>query len=161
MSAAKDRFTMNTTTSSDPQWRKKVGKDFALLFKVSWSMEGRFRTLLRKLDSVFVQTCESGPRRTHNVVEFLSWALPQGTPIRVGSTATPVGSKPTQPVIIVMLDWFAAHLSRETRDLLHKKGCLRLMLGGGLTAIVQVNDTHLRKPLNGHIRSIELRDAAR
>ena len=87
-------------------------------------------------------------------------ALPQGTPIHVGSkpTSSP-GSK--EPLVIVILDWYAAHISNEVRDILHKKGCMRLLLGGGLTSIVQVNDTHLHKPLNAITRALEVRDAAR
>ena len=157
VSATRDRFTMQTTTSSDPNWIRDTGKAFALLFKALWQLEAKLRTELRYPETVYVQTCESGSYRADNICDLLDWALPNYTPFNPPKKHK--GSKPT--LVAVILDWFAAHHCEDTRALLHKKGCMRIMLGGGLTAIVQGNDTHLHKPLNAYWRNLEVREAAR
>ena len=45
-------------------------------------------------------------------------------------------------------------------ELLDDLGHTQLMIGGGLTADVQVNDTHAHKPYNNHYRSLELSENA-
>ena len=60
-------------------------------------------------------------------MEFLEWALePAACP---------------QESIVVMLDWFSAHLSPEVAELVARKGHVLLFHGGGVTGIEQVNET--------------------
>ena len=78
-----------------------------------------------------VQFQERGSYRTEDVVEFLEWALPDAT--------TP------QEAMIVLLDWFAPHISEEVAGLIRRKGHVLLLHGGGVTGFEQVNAS----PLHG------------
>ena len=80
---------------------------------------------LRAPDWMLVQTQEKGSYRTHDVVTFLDWALPPA--------ACP------QDSIVVLLDWFSAHLSTEVAELVASKGHILLFHGGGVTGMEQVN----------------------
>ena len=74
---------------------------------------------------MLVQTQEKGSYRTHDAVTFLDWALPPA--------ACP------QDSIVVLLDWFSAHLSTEVAELVASKGHILLFHGGGVTGMEQVN----------------------
>ncbi len=74
---------------------------------------------------LLVQFQEKGSYRTEDMVEFLSWALPDAE--------TPRDS------IVVLLDWFAPHLSEEVHELVRRKGHVLLHHGGGVTGLEQVN----------------------
>ena len=76
-------------------------------------------------DWMLVQTQEKGSYRTSDVVGFLDWALP--------AAACP------QDSIVVMLDWYSAHLSPEVEALVASKGHILLFHGGGVTGMEQVN----------------------
>ena len=45
--------------------------------------------------------------------------------------------------MVVLLDWYAGHRTKEVEDLILNKGHLLLFHGGGCTPFGQVNDTHL------------------
>ena len=67
------------------------------------------------------------------MVEALEWMLPDA--------ATP------QESIVVLLDWFSAHLTEEVAEVIRRKGHVLLFHGGGCTPFTQVNDTHLHASL--------------
>ena len=117
------------------------------LFKASWQREDDLRAEVRCPKHVLIQTAEKGSYKTYNVVDFLRWVLP---------TAEEAG----QPAVL-LLDWYAAHLSDATTAAIEAKGHFKVMLGGCLTSGVQVNDTHVHGPFNRIYRSTELRDNAK
>ena len=43
----------------------------------------------------------------------------------------------------------------EVRQALWNRGCTLVIIGGGITGFVQVNDTHLHKPLKSDYRKKE------
>ena len=74
---------------------------------------------------ILAQFQERGSYRTEDCLDFLEWALePAACP---------------QQSTIVMLDWFAPHLSPEVAELVSKKGHMLLHHGGGVTGLEQVN----------------------
>ena len=64
---------------------------------------------------------ERGSYRRENVVDALRWGLPQA--------AT------SEDSIVVLLDWFSAHLSPEVLDCLRQLGHVPLYHGGGVTGV--------------------------
>ena len=75
---------------------------------------------------MLLQHQERGSYRSKDVSDFLEWALPEAM--------TP------QDSIVVMLDWYSAHLSDEVEETVHEKGHVLLHHGGGVTGLEQVND---------------------
>ena len=56
----------------------------------------------------------------------------------------------------MMLDWFSAHLHEDVRRLIvEEKGHCLLFHGGGVTGILQPNDTHVHEPLSKEIKRLE------
>ena len=53
---------------------------------------------------------------------------------------------------IDVLDDYAVHLMPEVRQALWRRGSILVIIVGGITGFVQVNDTHLHKPLKGEYR---------
>ena len=51
-----------------------------------------------------------------------------------------------------MLDDYAVHLMPEVRKALWDRGYVLVIIGGGITGFVQVNDTHLHKKLKSEYR---------
>ncbi len=94
---------------------------------------------------MLVQTQEKGSYRTDDMIAFLDWALP--------TAACPSES------IVVILDWFAPHLSEEVHELVSSKGHVLLHHGGGVTGLEQVNDTHLHACLQRLMEQAEVRIA--
>ena len=78
---------------------------------------------------MLLQTQEKGSYRTEDMLEFLDWALP--------TAACPEES------VVVLLDWFSAHLSEEVAELIARKGHILLHHGGGVTGLEQVNASRL------------------
>ena len=81
---------------------------------------------------LLVQFQERGSYRTEDVLEFLEWALePAACP---------------EQSIIVLLDWYSAHLDPAVAAVVARKGHVLLHHGGGVTGIEQVNDA---RPVQG------------
>ena len=57
---------------------------------------------------------------------------------------------------IYVLDDYAVHLQPEARKALRKRGYALVVIGGGITGSVEVNDTHLHKPLKAAYRRLSL-----
>jgi len=72
-----------------------------------------------------IQRQEKGSYRTEDVVAFLEWCLP--------------AAMSPQESIIVMLDWYVAHLSDEVAEVVRRKGHVLLFHGGGVTGLEQIN----------------------
>ena len=59
----------------------------------------------------------------------------------------------------MMLDWFSAHLHEDVKRLIvEDKGHCLLFHGGGVTGILQPNDTHVHEPLSKEFKRLEQND---
>lgn len=56
---------------------------------------------------------------------------------------------------IYVLDDYAVHLMPEVRKALWSRGYILVIIGGGITGFMQVNDTHLHKQLKSEYRKKE------
>ena len=54
---------------------------------------------------------------------------------------------PRRRRVLYLLDWFAPHQSQKLKDIVHEAGHAILLIGGHLTSLVQVEDTHLHGPM--------------
>ena len=57
---------------------------------------------------------------------------------------------------IYVLDDYAVHLMPEVRRELFKLGYILVIIGGGITGDIQINDTHFHGPLKAKYREIEM-----
>ena len=57
---------------------------------------------------------------------------------------------------IYVLDDYAVHLMPEVRKALLKRGYVPVIIGGGITGDIQINDTHLHGPLKAQYRKHEM-----
>ena len=48
---------------------------------------------------------------------------------------------------IYVLDDYAVHLMPEVREALRKRGYILVVIGGGVTGDIQINNTHFHRPL--------------
>ena len=81
-----------------------------------------------------VQVQENGSYRSGDVVEALEWMLPD--------------AKTAAESIVVMLDWYGAHLTPEVQEVISRKGHVLMLHGGGCTPFTQISDTHLHASLS-------------
>ena len=95
-----------------------------------------------------VQTSPKGSYRTEQLLEYFDELLP-------------VAERPEDSVCL-MLDWFSAHLSEEVwEQVVEEKGHMLAFHGGGVTGILQSNDTHLHEPLSKKFKQLEMDDVNR
>ena len=57
---------------------------------------------------------------------------------------------------IYVLDNYAVHLQEEIRKALLERGYILVLIGGGVTGDIQINDTHHHGPLKAKYRKIEM-----
>ena len=139
--ATRQRYTILTFVQSWPSSPEEPPK-CAVLFK--GAPNGRLN-LQPTPGWLKIQTQEKGSYRAQDVVCALDWSLP--------AADTP------QQSIVVLLDWFSAHLSEEVREAIRSKGHVLLLHGGGVTALEQVNDTHLHAQVQRRMEELETREA--
>ena len=58
---------------------------------------------------------------------------------------------------IYVLDDYAVHLMPEIREAFLKKGYILVLIGGGITGDIQINDTHFHGPLKARYREKEMK----
>ena len=136
--ATRDRYTILTYV---PSWDMPDDKPppVGLLFK---SRTGeRLRRELRWPAWMNLQFQEKGSYRSTDVVDALKWAIPPSTC--------------SEESVVVLLDWFAAHLTDEVQDALRNMGHVVLYHGGGVTGLEQVNDTHLHATVQRFMEQLE------
>lgn len=126
LNATRDRYTIRTYV---PSWTPPAGMPppVAVLFKANRGVR-----LARDLEHpgwMKIHIQEKGSYRAQDMVEALSWGIP---PAAHSSES-----------VVVLLDWFAAHLTPELLQGLRDMGHVVLHHGGGVTGLEQVNDTHL------------------
>ena len=90
-----------------------------------------------------VQCQDCGSYRSDDVVEALDWMLPNATK--------------SSESVVVLLDWFAGHLTDAVAEKIRSKGHVLLLHGGGTTPFTQINDTHLHAQLAAHLVRLEVR----
>ena len=61
--------------------------------------------------------------------------------------------------MLYLLDWFAPHQSQKLKDLVAEAGHAILLIGGHLTGLVQVEDTHLHGPMTMYYKRRETASA--
>ena len=61
--------------------------------------------------------------------------------------------------VVYLLDWFAPHLDASVDELIHAAGHAILRIGGHLTGLVQVEDTHAHAPYSKYYKRQETEDA--
>ena len=160
-------------------------KNLAVLFKAKGG-GGRIREGLRVPPGVLLQFAEKGSYRLANVLEYFEWVMDrsrlavgpymlkrteEGLPERFvqverdasGSVviARDAGLEPRTPGrrVVYLLDWFAPRLDRAVDDLIHSAGHVVLRIGGHLTSLVQVEDTHAHGPYTAKYKQCETDDA--
>ena len=57
---------------------------------------------------------------------------------------------------IYVIDDYAVHLMPEIRKALYERGCILILMGGGITGFIQANDTDLHKRLKALYREEEI-----
>ena len=57
---------------------------------------------------------------------------------------------------IYVLDDYAVHLIPEVRQELFKRGYILVIIGGGITGDIQINDMHCYRILKSHYREQEI-----
>ena len=58
-------------------------------------------------------------------------------------------------VVIYVLGDYAVHFMPDVRKTLYERGYILVLIGGGITGDVQINDTHMHRPLKRHYRDEE------
>ena len=95
-----------------------------------------------------MQSAPKGSYRVEQLLEFFDQLLP-------------VASRP-EDACCLYVDWFSAHLSDEVWELVvETKGHMLAYHGGGVTGILQANDTHIHEPLSKHFKKLEMEDVTR
>ena len=138
--ATRDRYTILTYV---PSWAPPAGSPppVAVLFRAATGT--RLRRDLQHPDWMKLQFQERGSYRSSDVVEALAFGL---TPATRSSES-----------VVVLLDWFAAHLTDEVQDAIRGMGHVVLYHGGGVTGLEQVNDTHLHADVQRKLEQLETR----
>ena len=77
------------------------------------------------------------------------------------STSSGSGLQPrrSERRVVYLLDWFAPHHNPTLDDLVHSAGHAVLRVGGHLTGLVQVEDTHAHGPYTAEYKRCETEDA--
>lgn len=92
---------------------------------------------------MLVHSAPKGPYRVGHMFDALEWGLEPATC--------------SEESILVMLEWFAAHLCPELQELIAEMGHVVVYHGGGVTGLEQVNDTHLHALLQRRLEQLEVR----
>ena len=126
------------------------GKELGILFKAKGKGE-RIRQGLSVPRGVLLQFQERGSYRLEDCLEYLEWILDR-------SRAVGAASQENRRVVY-MCDWFAPHLDESLDDLVHAAGHAILRIGGHLTGLVQVEDTHAHAPMTAHYKRREMEES--
>ena len=62
-----------------------------------------------------------------------------------------------QSFAIYVLNDYSAHLMPEARQALFNKGYVLVIIGGGITGDIQINDTNCHRDLKKHYRDLEMK----
>ena len=95
-------------------------------------------------DKPSVQWVEKGPYRLEHILEFI-----EDLSIIPTSFAS-------EKRCVFILDDYSTHLPKEVEDTFHKKGYFLIVIGGGITGDVQVNDTSYYRSVKTAYRNLEM-----
>lgn len=136
------------------------GKEIAVLFKAAGGGV-RIRETLRVPPGVLLQFQEKGSYSLEDVVEYLTWILDRS---RVGDAASSQAHAASSQAhvgrrVVYLLDWFAPHLDPSLYAMVHEVGHAILRIGGHLTGLVQVEDTHCHASMSRSYKAREMKEA--
>ena len=126
------------------------GKELAILFKASGGGE-RIRQVLEVPRGVLLQFQEKGSYRLEDCLEYLEWILDRSRTVGAASQEN--------RRVVYLCDWFAPHLDESLDDLVHSAGHAILRIGGHLTGLVQVEDTHAHAAMTAHYKRRETEES--
>ena len=95
-------------------------------------------------DTVKFQWSDSGSYRLNNMLEAIEHLPNRTNPFT------------HQNFAIYVLDNYAVHLMEDVKKALLKRGYILVLMGGGITGDIQINDTHLHAPLKARYREQEM-----
>ena len=133
-SLSRERVTVFTQVSSDP----KVLVNPEFLFKGKGT-----RTVLNPPPRISFQLAPKGSYHLEHMLKTT-----QNLPNRF-NMFTP------KNYAIYVLDYYSVHLMPEIKEALLKRGYILVVIGGGVTGDIYVNDTHVRSPLKAKYRLLE------
>ncbi|CAK0909832.1 unnamed protein product [Prorocentrum cordatum] len=138
--ATRDRYTILTCVQS---WQPLDGAvpPVAVLFKAQSG--ARLRQELQVPPWMHLQFQEKGSYRADDVMDALGFALQPA-------------AKP-EDSIVILLDWYSAHLTAEVQQAIRDMGHVVLYHGGGVTGLEQINDTHFHALVQRLMEQIETR----
>jgi len=151
-SAVRCRWTACTWTSSRIA-RFEEYPPLEALFKGGEIIQGNMDDMLMSLRaggdhgelSFFsAQVCPKGSYRVEHVVSFLRTHLEEAGPGRRWR--------------IILADFYGPHADDAVFDLCWSRMYVILLIGGGVTGILQVPDTHLHAPLSRRYQDLEMLD---
>ena len=131
---SRERCTVMTILSSEEGHHTDIPLE--ILFKGKGS---RTNVVVPAGSGMFVRWQLKGSYRESNILEYID-RLPQ---------------LPYNRPSIHTMDDFSAHLTDDVRDRLVSRGYIPVILGGGITPDVQINDTHLHHRLKSEYRKAE------
>ena len=141
---SRERYTILTVVPSwakySPAEREGNPPDVFVLFKAK--KNGRVKKDLDEFPRppwLHTQVQELGSYREEDVLDALG-------------TLLPVARDSTES-IVVLLDYFSAHLTYSVQEFIAEQGHVVLYHGGGTTPFTQINDTHLHAQLHPQLPS--------
>ena len=136
------------------------GKELAILFKAAGS-GAIIRQGLSVPEGVLLQFQEKGSYRLADCLVYLEWILDRSRAGGAAGQDTRQDGAASQDKrrVVYICDWFSPHLDPSLDDLVHSAGHAILRIGGHLTGLVQVEDTHAHGPMTGAYKRREMSDA--
>ena len=136
----RQRYTICTFVQSWPTGDSIV-PPVAVMFKGSSGAGGTIRDDLERPEWMLLQVQEKGSYRLEDVLAVLEWTLPQ--------------AHSAADSIILLLDWYSAHIDPRVQELVNRKGHILLLHGGGVTGMEQINDTHFHALVQRRMEELE------
>ena len=101
------------------------------------------RTKLNAPENVYFQWAEKGSYRLEQLLQTINHLPNRSHPFSKKDFA------------IYVLDDYAVHLMPEVREAFFKRGYVLVVIGGGITGDIQINDTNIHAPLKARYRELE------
>ena len=123
--------------------RDRMVPPWAVLFKSDSG--ATLKETLRRGAHVLLQFAPCGSYRCENMLEYLDWLLPH--------------CQDPKDAIVPVYDWYAPHKNPLLLELVLDRGHgTDLLIGGGITSLIQVPDVAIHSELQAHYKDAELHD---